>query len=159
MLFPSAQLHLIFIGPQVSLPKPSVSQEAPQDSAPTDVRSKKEDSASLLPESKSEKPAYLPNVYTPPTPLPIPRLKRTRSSIELYGVPSYTVPYTPQLTITGLQANYADVHAQFQETFDPYCDLFFLFSPGFGFPSVSSSTDYDPEPLLQITSPTEWERV
>ena len=159
MLFPSAQLHLLFIGPQVSLPKPPSSPETPPDStnsASADTGSKVDASPRSPPEKNDEKPAYLPNVYNPPTPLPIPRHKRARSSIELFGVPSYTVPYTPQLTITGMQANYGEVHAQFQETFDPYCDLFFLFSPGFGFPSVSSTTDYDPEPLLQIASPTEW---
>ena len=94
-------------------------------------------------------------MYQPPTPAPIERHKRVRSSLERYGVPSYTVPYTPQLTITGLRANYADVHAQFQHTLDPYSDLFFMFSPGFGFPSPESVGD-DEQPLLQIASPTEW---
>ncbi|EGO21606.1 hypothetical protein SERLADRAFT_372244 [Serpula lacrymans var. lacrymans S7.9] len=78
------------------------------------------------------------------------------SSIELFGVPSYTVPYTPQLTITGMQATYMEVHQQFQDTFDPYTDLFVLFSPGFGFPSPSSVSELDGQPLLQIASPTEW---
>jgi len=66
------------------------------------------------------------------------------------------VPYTPQLTITGMQCNYDEVHAQFQDTFDPYTDLFFMFSPGFGFPSPTSTSDVTGEPLLQIESPTEW---
>jgi splicing suppressor protein 51 len=49
------------------------------------------------------------------------------------------------------------VHAQFQDTFDPYTDVFFLFSPGFGFPSPDpSSIDAQGNPLLQIASPTEW---
>ncbi|KXN90538.1 Protein MSS51, mitochondrial [Leucoagaricus sp. SymC.cos] len=59
------------------------------------------------------------------------------------------------LTITGMQANYADVHAQFQHTLDPYSDVFFMFSPGFGFPSPDS-VDETGQPLLQIISPTEW---
>jgi splicing suppressor protein 51 len=54
-----------------------------------------------------------------------------------------------------MQAHYAEVHAQFQYTLDPYSDLFFLFSPGFGFPSPVSTSE-DLEPLLQIASPTEW---
>jgi len=104
---------------------------------------------------EGKKSIYLPNIYEPPTPAPISRMKRTRSSVERYGVPSYTVPYTPQLTITGMQADYAEVHAQFQYTLDPYSDVFFLFSPGFGFPSPLSTSE-DLEPLLQISSPTEW---
>lgn len=98
----------------------------------------------------------MPNVYEPPTPAPIVRHKRARSSLERYGVPSYTVPYTPQLTVTGLQATYGEVHAQFADTYDPYSDLFFFFAPGFGFPSPVSTAEDSDEPLLQIASPTEW---
>jgi splicing suppressor protein 51 len=152
MLFPSCHFHLYFIGPQVSLPrppnapspKPHTPEQPPQDALQT---------ATL---SGEQQQVYIPNVYEPPTPKPIARLKRTRSSLELYGVPSYTVPYTPQLTITGMQANYAEVHAQFQDTFDPYTDVFFLFSPGFGFPSPASVSELDGRPGLQIASPTEW---
>jgi mitochondrial splicing suppressor protein 51 len=162
LLFPAALFHLYFIGPQVSLPKPpatvsSDSTSAGLDSAGTSPDPQAEASASAAPaKSDEEKPVYLPNVYEPPTPAPISRHKRTRSSIERYGIPSYTVPYTPQLTITGMQCNYHEVHAQFQETFDPYTDLFFMFSPGFGFPSPTSMSDVTGEPLLQIESPTEW---
>jgi mitochondrial splicing suppressor protein 51 len=160
LLFPAALFHLYFIGPQVSLPKrPSTvssnSTSAESQSASTSSGPQAEDSASSA-KSDEEKPVYLPNVYEPPTPAPISRHKRTRSSIERYGVPSYTVPYTPQLTITGMQCNYHEVHAQFQDTFDPYTDLFFMFSPGFGFPSPTSISDVTGEPLLQIESPTEW---
>lgn len=152
MLFPSTHFHLLFIGPQVSLPKPkSETVSITKSSDGTSAESKMNEEQRL----KQEKSSYVPNVYQPPTPAPIAELKRTRSSIERYGVPSYTVPYTPQLTITGMQANYADVHAQFEHTLDPYSDLFFLFSPGFGFPSVDS-TDENGKHLLQIASPTEW---
>jgi splicing suppressor protein 51 len=37
--------------------------------------------------------------------------------------------------MTFMQCNYEDVHSQL-EPFDPYTDVFFAFSPGFGFPSV-----------------------
>ncbi|KAH7909724.1 zinc-finger of mitochondrial splicing suppressor 51-domain-containing protein [Hygrophoropsis aurantiaca] len=159
MLYPSCHFHLYFIGPQVSLPKPP-SSGAPKTAPSTQpsaqpLGSNANQDTSEAP-IKKEEPTYLPNVYEPPTPSPIACLKRTRSSVELYGVPSYTVPYTPQLTITGMQANYSDVHAQFQDTFDPYTDLFFLFSPGFGFPSPTSISELDGQPLLQIASPTEW---
>lgn len=154
MLFPSCHFHLYFIGPQVSLPR---LRNDPGSQVQTSTQSPKDDSAVAKSTSEQEKPPlYVPNVYEPPTPNPIVRLKRTRSSLELYGVPSYTVPYSPQLTITGMQANYMEVHAQFQDTFDPYTDLFFLFSPGFGFPSPSSFSEHDRERYLQIASPTEW---
>ncbi|KIK92930.1 hypothetical protein PAXRUDRAFT_829511 [Paxillus rubicundulus Ve08.2h10] len=151
MLFPSCHFHLYFIGPQVSLPRP------PNASSPKPHTSTQPPQVTLQTATLSgeQQQAYIPNVYEPPTPKPIARLKRTRSSLELYGVPSYTVPYTPQLTITGMQANYAEVHAQFQDTFDPYTDVFFLFSPGFGFPSPASVSD-DGRPSLQIASPNEW---
>jgi splicing suppressor protein 51 len=55
-----------------------------------------------------------------------------------------------------MQCNYHEVHAQFQDTFDPYTDLFVMFSPGLGFPSPTSISDVTGEPLLQIESPTEW---
>ncbi|KAI0818517.1 zinc-finger of mitochondrial splicing suppressor 51-domain-containing protein [Irpex lacteus] len=166
LLFPAALFHLYFIGPQVSLPKPPNSGPKPSTtttSANSSSTENKSEAQSAEPaeatKSEEEKPIYVPNVYEPPTPAPIARLKRTRESLELYGVPSYTVPYTPQLTITGMQANYADVHAQFQETFDPYTDCFFLFSPGFGFPSPTSVSEVTGEPLKQIASPTEWGAV
>ncbi|KAI0063458.1 hypothetical protein BV25DRAFT_1802514 [Artomyces pyxidatus] len=160
-LFPSALFHLYFIGPQVSLPKPP--NAAPPNPSKSNATSSQSSETASEPETlteakptEEEKPVYLPNVYEPPTPAPIVRHRRARSSLELYGVPSYTVPYSPQLTITGMQANYHEVHAQFQETFDPYTDLFFLFSPGFGFPSPTSTSEVTGEPLLQAASPTEW---
>ncbi|KAG6854919.1 hypothetical protein C0991_009742 [Blastosporella zonata] len=168
MLFPSTHMHLFFIGPQVSLPRdapspsPSPASATTPDAAPdkasdaTSISSSEAASPEASTEITEKKPEYIPNVYQPPTPAPIERLKRTRSSIERYGVPSYTLPYTPQLTVTGLQANYADVHAQFQHTLDPYSDLFFMFCPGFGFPSLESVSEETGEPLLQISSPTEW---
>jgi splicing suppressor protein 51 len=153
MLFPSTHFHLFFIGPQVSLPKPVKSTLTP-DQKTTEASQNVSGEPKLRDEE--EKPqTYLPNIYMPPTPAPISRLKRTRSSLERYGVPSYTVPYTSQLTITGMQASYAEVHEQFQHTLDPYSDLYFFFSPGFGFPSPTSSSE-DGEPLLQIASPTDW---
>ncbi len=51
-----------------------------------------------------------------------------------YGVPSRTVVVSEGLTVTTIQSKYEDVHAQL-EPFDAYTDVFFAFSPGFGFPS------------------------
>ncbi|KAF9260512.1 hypothetical protein L218DRAFT_578949 [Marasmius fiardii PR-910] len=59
------------------------------------------------------------------------------------------------MSISGLQSNYADVHHLFEETLDPYSDVFFFFSPGFGFPSPTSTSETG-EPILQIRSPAEW---
>lgn len=100
-----------------------------------------------------EKPLY----YNPPTPAAIPPLKWTRSSLARYGVPSYTTPYSYQMSLSGLQvANYIDVHHLFEDTLDPYSDVFFFFSPAFGFPSPVSNDPTTGQPLLQISSPTEW---
>ena len=177
MLFPSSLLHLYFIGPQVSLPRPADEMKKPTKPSPTSTTppserntnpSARASSASspdpepsiststspVAPTETGEK-SYVPNVYEPPTPAPIARLQRTREEIEVYGVPSYTVPYTHQLTITGMQTNYMDVHHLFRDTFDPYTDAFVLFSPGFGFPSPTS-VDENGSPVLQIVSPTEW---
>lgn len=52
-----------------------------------------------------------------------------------YGAPSKTVVVSEGLTLTTIQCAYEDVHAQL-EPFDPYTDVFFCFSPGFGFPSM-----------------------
>ena len=166
MLFPSALLHLHFIGPQVSLPKPTDEMKRPtKPPASTSTASSSEQETNTpnpepspstsTPPAVAEEKSYVPNVYEPPTPAPITRLKRTRDEIEIYGVPSYTVPYTHQLTVTGMQANYMEVHHLFRDTFDPYADAFVLFSPGFGFPSPTS-VDENGNPVLQIVSPTEW---
>jgi len=64
-------------------------------------------------------------------------------------VPSYTTAISPSLTVTSLRATYSEVHAQFGEM-DPFQDVFFAFSPGFGFPSPTSPH------LTQIQSPAEW---
>ncbi|KAK7449693.1 translational activator for mitochondrial COX1 [Stygiomarasmius scandens] len=187
-LFPAANFHVHFIGPQTSLPRhyqpqpksaspdPTAeaaaaanpeTKEAQAESTPETVASSTEEEKPLytpnVTKSETEvvpidekKPLYTPNVYSPPTPAPIPPLKWTRSSLQRYGVPSYTTPYSYQMTLSGLQSNYADVHHLFEETLDPYSDVFFFFSPGFGFPSPTSVDPETGEPLLQISSPTEW---
>ncbi|KAK0551909.1 translational activator for mitochondrial COX1 [Tilletia horrida] len=61
-------------------------------------------------------------------------MHRSKLRKSNYGFPSRTLVVSPGLTITTIRATYEDVHAQF-EPFDPYTDVFFAFSPGFGFPS------------------------
>lgn len=168
MLFPSATVHVHFVGPQVSLPEnkepQTRAQSASQQSQGSDTPMSKQASSASSTQSSplsSEEPisnskTYLPNVYQPPTPSPIAVQHRTRSSIDVYNAPSYTTPYSSQMSITGIQSPYAEVHSQFAETYDPYTDCFFLFSPGFGFPSPSGALTESGEPVLQISSPTEW---
>ncbi|KAJ7702311.1 zinc-finger of mitochondrial splicing suppressor 51-domain-containing protein [Mycena rosella] len=167
LLFPAAQLHIFFIGPQVSLPKPETpaapmqfqpSTPSPPDPAQTpDKPAETTVPAKLDPlKELQNRTEYLPNVYKPPAPMAIDRQKYTRNAINRYGVPSYTTPYTKELTVTGLRTNYIDVHHHFSETLDPYSDVFFFFSPGFGFPSETSFAEDGETPLPQIASPTEW---
>lgn len=178
LLFPSVSLHLHFIGPQVSLPTPEdmdkmrskyASREEPSNSeAETTSSSSSSQATAAMNEAKSEdslttettpepsKPSYLPNVYQPPAPAPIPVHKRTRSSVSIYGAPSYTVPYAPQISLTGIQAPYSSIHPALSDSLDPYTDVFFFFCPGFGFPSPSGALTPTGSPVLQVNSPTEW---
>ncbi|CBQ73214.1 related to MSS51-mRNA processing protein [Sporisorium reilianum SRZ2] len=59
-----------------------------------------------------------------------------------YGVPSRTVVVSEGLTVTTIQSKYEEVHAQL-EPFDAYTDVFFAFSPGFGFPSQVAVEEAD----------------
>ncbi|KAF8831708.1 hypothetical protein HHX47_DHR1000954 [Lentinula edodes] len=176
-LFPAANFHIFFIGPQVALPRerqtpstppidtgsPTGSSEpetagsnSPSEKIPGDSASSKESPNTDTMQIEEKRPLYTPNVYTPQTPAAIPPLKWTRSSLARYGVPSYTTPYSYQVSLSGLQVdNYADVHPLFEETLDPYSDVFFFFAPGFGFPSPSYKNEAG-EAVLQISSPTEW---
>ncbi|KAJ7168205.1 zinc-finger of mitochondrial splicing suppressor 51-domain-containing protein [Mycena crocata] len=170
LLFPAAQLHIFFIGPQVSLPKPETPAAPMQfqpsspssDASPQTSKSSSATAETTVPtkvdhiKELQNRTEYLPNVYKPPAPMDIDRQKYTRNAINRYGVPSYTTPYTKELTVTGLRTSYIDVHHHFSETLDPYSDVFFFFSPGFGFPSEKSFAEDGVTPLLQIASPTEW---
>jgi splicing suppressor protein 51 len=69
---------------------------------------------------------------TLPTAAPSSLGSRTRKAN--YGVPAASIVVSECVTITTIQAPYEAVHAQ-MEPFDPYTDVFFAFSPGFGFPS------------------------
>lgn len=170
LLFPSVSLHVHFVGPQVSLPelaelKRGERARADAGTAPSTAEETKPEQASPTSETPAApasspadtpKQSYVPNVYQPPTPAPIPLQKRTRSSIDVYGAPSYTVPYTPQFALTGIQAPYASVHPALADSLDPYTDVFFLFSPGLGFPSASGALTAAGEPLLQVADPAAW---
>lgn len=52
-----------------------------------------------------------------------------------FGVPAFSIPVSPTLTLHMIQAAYREVHASLGP-FDPYTDVYFAFSPGFGFPTV-----------------------
>ncbi|GAA6060155.1 hypothetical protein JCM10212_001452 [Sporobolomyces blumeae] len=57
----------------------------------------------------------------------------------VYGVPSYTRIESDGTTVTNLRCAYSDVH-DVLGPFDPYQDVFFAFSPGFGFPDEQDAT-------------------
>ncbi|KAM0753901.1 hypothetical protein T439DRAFT_322786 [Meredithblackwellia eburnea MCA 4105] len=59
---------------------------------------------------------------------------QSRTSTEVYGVPSHTAIVSDNLTLTTLLCPYEEIHDSLGP-FDPYLDVFFAFSPGFGFPS------------------------
>lgn len=59
-----------------------------------------------------------------------------------YGLPAHSFVVSETLTITTIKCKYEDVHAQLQP-FDPYTDVFFAFSPGFGFPSQMAFEEAD----------------
>lgn len=174
LLFPAGLVHLYFIGPQVALPQPPTvplktaekpasiypsDPKADSDSPPSPTQSESTSTSSPNTPAATPPPSYVPNIYQPPTPVPIPRERRTRDSLTEFGVPSYTVPYTPSLYISGLQVPYMDVHPQLAETYDPYTDCFFFFHPGFGFPSPTAPPQPDGRPTLQIAAPEEWGSV
>jgi len=59
------------------------------------------------------------------------------------------MPVTPQLSLSNIQAPYEQIHEQFGP-FDPYSDVFFAFSPGFGFPSSMTHG------AVQVQRDAEW---
>lgn len=69
----------------------------------------------------------------------IPAASQTATSDSVYGVPSYTRIDSEGLTMTNLRCNYNEVHDGLGP-FDPYQDVFFAFSPGFGFPAEDDQT-------------------
>lgn len=132
-LFPGCRFHIFFIGPQVALPslRPSLSASAsPKSSFPLSSPS-------------------TPKLFEPVAPAAGPDPSKTRDRASYFGVPSSTTAVSSSLTLTSLQATYSEVHAQFGPL-DPFQDVFFAFSPGFGFPSPTSPS------LSQVASPAEW---
>lgn len=68
----------------------------------------------------------------------IPPAARSATNDKVYGVPSHTRISNENLTLTTLQCDYSDIHDSLGP-FDPYLDVFFAFSPGFGFPAEDGS--------------------
>ncbi|PKI84718.1 translational activator for mitochondrial COX1 [Malassezia vespertilionis] len=52
-----------------------------------------------------------------------------------FACPSRSIAVSAGVGLTALQTTYEKIHTFF-EPFDPYTDVFFAFSPGFGFPSL-----------------------
>lgn len=100
--------------------------------------------------------AYGATFYRPPTPTLtqvdgsyLQKKVKGRDESANYGVPAWTTPVSEQLTMTNIQAPYEQIHEQFGP-FDPYSDVFFAFSPGFGFPSSMTPG------ALQVQRDAEW---
>ncbi|CAH7676258.1 hypothetical protein BY996DRAFT_4574952 [Phakopsora pachyrhizi] len=60
---------------------------------------------------------------------------RGRINTSFDDLKAFSLPVSPTLTIHTIQAAYREVHAKLLP-FDPYTDVYFAFSPGFGFPTV-----------------------
>lgn len=111
-LFPGVPFHIFLIGPEAAIP--------PDPRHP----SKSESSEAAKGGQEEQSPFDGTGVS----------LHKNRIRKGNWGVPSRTMVVSETLTLTTLQCTYEQVHAQF-EPFDPYTDIFFAFSPGFGFPS------------------------
>ncbi|PWN26000.1 hypothetical protein BDZ90DRAFT_210804, partial [Jaminaea rosea] len=109
-MFPGVNFHLYLIGPEVTLPQDSMTSSFTAGAASPGS------SSSSSPAVTEERP------------------HRTRTSNYGPNAPSRTLVISEGLTMTFIQCNYEEVHHQ-MEPFDPYTDVFFAFSPGFGFPS------------------------
>ncbi|MCO5565702.1 hypothetical protein L7F22_019376 [Adiantum nelumboides] len=107
-MFPGTPLHIFFIGPEVTLPR---------------------ESGRTVGYTQASSPNSQENNNS------VASMHRGKQKNSNYGAPSKTVVISEGLTLTSIQCNYEDVHAQL-EPFDPYTDIFFCFSPGFGFPSM-----------------------
>jgi len=142
LLFPASVFQIYFIGREISFPR---SKPGEPESASTQSGSPPKQE----PETAANT-SNLPTAWSPTLQLGFKTEKNIIPSESKYGVPSFYVPCSPQLSITGLKGNFGDVYPYFQGKFDPYTDVFFLFHPGFGFPSSSGDSD------LQISSPADW---
>lgn len=119
-IFPGAPLHIFLIGPEAAIPA-----DPQHPSGPTVAEETESGKTSSQPKSSGGASIH-----------------RHRSRKSNYGVPSRTITVSEGLTLTTIQSNYEDVHAQF-EPFDPYTDAFFAFSPGFGFPSQVAAQEME----------------
>lgn len=124
-LFPGVHFHLYLIGPEVVLPNWN-----PLPLAPRNVKKTSPDTRASGKE-EAEKPE--PGSTTALGKTPHGSFK-ARSSEYGPNAPSKTFVISEALTTTYIRCNYEEVHHQL-EPFDPYTDVFFAFSPGFGFPS------------------------
>lgn len=139
-LFPAAIFQIYFIGPQVALPKEAVSEQDGTGNEAEEPMEPNED-------TKAAK------VYEMPTPHYIgssSTKRRMRALTVSSGIPSYTLPHSPHLTLTALRSQYTKAIHDELGPFDPYTDLFILYAPGFGFPSATTPN------TLQLSSTSEW---
>ncbi|KAE8246431.1 hypothetical protein A4X06_0g5018 [Tilletia controversa] len=132
-MFPGVALHIFMIGPEAVIPDGVGAGTVETYSGHPSIFKANSADASAEGKNKGEDDAAAgsPKHSAVGSPVSTHRSKLRKSN---YGFPSRTLVVSPGLTITTIRSNYEDVHAQF-EPFDPYTDVFFAFSPGFGFPS------------------------
>lgn len=137
-LFPAAIFQIYFIGPQVSLPKVSA-QNLEEEEGENDAAPDSETTATQI-----YTPPIAPYVGTSTS------KRRLRSLTLSSGIPSYTLPHTPFLSLTALRSSYTQAIHDELGPFDPFTDVFVLFAPGLGYKSPTIPN------TLQISSTNEW---
>jgi len=143
MLFPAAVFQVYFIGREISFPK-----EQPKTSSLT------EEEKPIFDSTASQTEGAISTVWSPPIPSGFSsENKKILPQDWKFGIQSYYLPYSSRLSITAMKASFSDIYGQFQGSLDPYTDVFFLFHPGLGFPSLSQAE------TLQINSEAEWGSV
>lgn len=114
-VFPTVPLHLIMIGPEVEV---KIDPLRPASRSMTDEE---------LDAERDSNQTHITGAALGRGKFPL----RHKD----YGVPGRSYSFCEGLTLTVLRGTYEQVHEQL-EPFDPFHDVFFAFSPGFGFPSL-----------------------
>ncbi|EPQ30327.1 uncharacterized protein PFL1_01853 [Pseudozyma flocculosa PF-1] len=129
-MFPNVPFHVYLIGPEAPLPGDGASSNK---AAPTTTQQQDAQANGGSSDNNSNNNGGGSGSIS---------MHKGRTRKSNFGVPSRTVVVSEGLTITTIQSKYEEVHAQF-EPFDPYTDVFFAFSPGFGFPSQVAVEEAD----------------
>lgn len=135
-MFPGVHFHLYMIGPEVVLPNWNPLPFAPKSFKKTASADGTDLGRASGKGKESELQAQQRKEAERQANMALGGLRDLKTRSSDYGpkAPSKTFVLSDGLTATYIRCNYEDVHHQL-EPFDPYTDVFFAFSPGFGFPS------------------------